>query len=215
VLDAQLELAPLTLVLCATAPLAPQLAAEAEARLRAPLVEIYGCTEAGQVASRRTTAGADWRTLDGVRLDGDGDAVTVSGGHVPEPTVLGDVLEVTGSDTFRLLGRSRDLVNVAGKRSSLGHLDFQLNSIDGVVDGAFWMPPETSGDALGVVRLIALVVAPGLSNQQIGAALRERVDAAFLPRRIVRVAALPREATGKLTAARLAELAAQSGAIRR
>jgi acyl-coenzyme A synthetase/AMP-(fatty) acid ligase len=215
VLDAQLELAPLTLVLCATAPLAPQLAAEAEARLQAPLVEIYGCTEAGQVASRRTTAGADWRTLDGVRLDGDGDAVTVSGGHVPEPTVLGDVLEVTGSDTFRLLGRTHDLVNVAGKRSSLGHLDFQLNSIDGVIDGAFWMPPETSGDALGVVRLVALVVAPGLSNEQIGAALRERVDAAFLPRRIVRVAALPREATGKLTAVRLAELAAQSGAIRR
>jgi acyl-coenzyme A synthetase/AMP-(fatty) acid ligase len=215
VLDARLALPPLTLVLCATAPLAPQLAAECEARLQAPLVEIYGCTEAGQVASRRTTAGADWRTLDGVRLDGDGDAVTVSGGHVPEPTVLADVLEVTASDTFRLLGRTHDLINVAGKRSSLGHLDFQLNSIDGVVDGAFWMPPETSGDALGVVRLIALVVAPGLSNEQLGAALRERVDAAFLPRRIVRVAALPREATGKLTAARLAELAAQSGAPRR
>jgi acyl-coenzyme A synthetase/AMP-(fatty) acid ligase len=77
------------------------------------------------------------------------------------------------------------------------------------------MPPESSGDALGVVRLVAFVVAPGLSNEQIGAALRERVDAAFLPRRIVRVAALPRETTGKLTAARLTELARQSGAIRR
>ena len=77
------------------------------------------------------------------------------------------------------------------------------------------MPPDSSGDAHGIVRLVAFVVAPGLSNAQIGAALRERVDAAFLPRRIVRVAALPREATGKLTAARLAELAAQSGAIGR
>jgi acyl-coenzyme A synthetase/AMP-(fatty) acid ligase len=45
--------------------------------------------------------------------------------------------------------------------------------------------------------------------------LRERIDAAFLPRRIVRVAALPRETTGKLTAARLNELAQQSAAIRR
>src|SRR5664280_1538958 len=35
----------------------------------------------------------------------------------------------------------------------------------------------------------------------------QRVDAAFLPRRIVSVDALPREATGKLTSARLAELA--------
>ncbi len=61
VLDAKLALPPLTLVLCATAPLAPQLAAEAEARLGAPLLEIYGCTEAGQVASRRTTAGPSGR----------------------------------------------------------------------------------------------------------------------------------------------------------
>jgi acyl-coenzyme A synthetase/AMP-(fatty) acid ligase len=214
-LDSGLSMPKVELILCATAPLSPQLAARSETAFAAPLVEIYGCTEAGQVASRRTTAGAEWQTLDRVRLAGDGDAVTVSGGHVPQPTLLADVLEVTGDDTFRLLGRTHDLINIAGKRSSIGHLDFQLNSIDGVVDGAFWMPPESSGDALGVVRLVAFVVAPGLSNEQIGAALRERVDAAFLPRRIVRVAALPRETTGKLTAARLTELARQSGAIRR
>jgi acyl-coenzyme A synthetase/AMP-(fatty) acid ligase len=129
--------------------------------------------------------------------------------------VLADVLEVIASDRFRLLGRTHDLINIAGKRSSIGHLNFQLNSIDGIVDGAFWMPPDDAADALGVVRLVAFVVAPALSNEQIGAALRDRVDAAFLPRRIVRVAALPREATGKLTAARLAELALASGAIRR
>jgi len=208
VLDAGLALPPLSLVLCATAPLSPQLAARAEERLGAPLLEIYGCTEAGQVASRRTTAGAEWRTLDGVCIDGDGDAATVSGGHVPRPTVLADVLEVSSPQTFRLLGRSNDLINVAGKRSSLGHLNFHLNSIAGVVDGAFWMPPESDADANGIVRLIAFVVAPRLAREQIVAALRDRVDAAFLPRRIVHVDALPREATGKLTAARLGALAA-------
>jgi acyl-coenzyme A synthetase/AMP-(fatty) acid ligase len=211
VLDAEVAMPPLALVLCATAPLSPQLAARAEERLHAPLVEIYGCTEAGQVAMRRTTAGAEWRTFDGLRLAGDGDAVTVSGGHVPQPTVLADVLEITGAETFRLLGRSNDLINVAGKRSSLSHLDFQLNSIDGVVDAAFWMPPESHADALGIVRLVAFVVAPGLAREQIIAGLRGRVDAAFLPRRIVHVEALPREATGKLTAARLAALAARGG----
>ena len=55
---------------------------------------------------------------------------------------------------------------------------------------------------------MAFVVAPGVGREQILAALRSRVDAAFLPRRIVPVDALPREPTGKLTAARLAELAA-------
>ena len=205
IVDADIAIASPALVLCATAPLSPQLAARAEERLGAPLLEIYGCTEAGQVATRRTVAGAEWHTFDGVRIDGDGDAVTVSGGHVPEPTVLADVLEVTGATTFKLLGRSNDLINVAGKRSSIAHLNFHLNTIPGVVDGAFWMPPDD--DANAVVRLVAFVVAPGVEREQIVAALRDRVDAAFLPRRVVHVDALPREATGKLTAERMAAFA--------
>jgi len=207
-LDAEIELPPLDLVVCATAPLSPQLAARAEQRLGAPLLEIYGCTEAGQVAARRTTAGAEWRTFDGIRLHGNGAESRVSGGHVPQPTVLADVLEVVDANTFRLLGRSNDLINIAGKRSSIGHLDFHLNSIEGVVDGAFWMPPDDD-DSHGVVRLVAFVVAPQIAEAQIVARLRERVDAAFVPRRVVRVDALPREPTGKLTRARLAELAAR------
>ncbi len=158
------------------------------------------------MATRRTTAGAEWRTFDGLRLEGEGAAVTVSGGHVPEPTVLADVLEVVDAETFRLLGRSNDLINVAGKRSSIGHLDYHLNSIEGVVDGAFWMPPDGDADKGGIVRLVAFVVAPGVARERIVDALRERVDAAFLPRRVVHVDALPREATGKLTRAGLADL---------
>ncbi len=206
-LESGVALPRIELVLCATAPLSPQLAARAEAAFAAPLVEIYGCTEAGQVATRRTTAGPEWRTFDGLEMHGDGDAASVSGGHVPQATPLADVLEVIDAQTFRLLGRSNDLVNIAGKRSSIGHLNFHLNAIEGVLDGSFWMPPESS-DAAGVARLVAFVVAPGVPTERLRAALRQRVDAAFLPRRIVAVDALPREATGKLTAARLAQLAA-------
>ena len=206
-LDADVAPPPVDLTVCATAPLSPQLAARAEAALEAPLVEIYGCTEAGQVATRQTTAGVDWRTFGTLRLEGDGDRVSVSGGHVPQPTPLADVLEVIDPQRFRLLGRSNDLVNVAGKRSSIGHLNYHLNAIDGVVDGAFWMPPEQAGNA-DVVRLVAFVVAPQVGERAILAALRQRIDAAFLPRRIVAVESLPRDPTGKLPAERLAALAA-------
>jgi acyl-coenzyme A synthetase/AMP-(fatty) acid ligase len=209
-LESGLAMPRVELVLCATAPLSPQLAGRAEAAFAAPLVEIYGCTEAGQVATRRTTAGAEWRTFDGLVLGGDDDHAIVSGGHVPEPTPLADVLEVLGPERFRLLGRSNDLVNIAGKRSSLGHLNFHLNAIEGVVDGAFWSPPDAA-DAAGITRLVAFVVAPSIGREQILAALRSRVDAAFLPRRIIPVDALPREPTGKLATARLAELAALHG----
>ena len=58
---------------------------------------------------------------------------------------------------FRLLGRANDLIHVAGKRSSLAHLNFHLNRIEGVEDGAFWLPDDV---AEGVVRPVAFVVAP-------------------------------------------------------
>ena len=204
-LDDGIALPPVDLTVSATAPLSPQLAARAEAALGAPLMEIYGCTEAGQVATRLTTQGPEWRTFRGLVLSGDGEHVLVSGGHVPEPTRLADVLDVLEPTRFRLLGRSNDLINVAGKRSSLQHLNHHLNSIEGVRDGAFWLPPDAADGS--VVRLVALVVAPELSREALLAALRERVDAAFLPRRILRVESLPRDPTGKLPAGRLAELA--------
>jgi acyl-CoA synthetase (AMP-forming)/AMP-acid ligase II len=196
------------LVLSATAPLSPQLAAEAERAFGGLLAEIYGCTEAGQVAARRTTAGETWTTLGelciGRESGPDGERFVVAGGHVVEPTPLADVLELLDERRFRLLGRANDLIHVAGKRSSLAHLNFHLNRIAGVDDGAYWLPDEV---AEGVVRPIAFVVAPRLTAREIIAALRTQLEPAFVPRRVVHVAALPREATGKLTVAALHQFA--------
>ncbi|RBL52402.1 AMP-ligase, partial [Xanthomonas oryzae pv. oryzae] len=47
-------------------------------------------------------------------------------------------------------------------------------------------------------RIAALVVAPSLDEAQVLAALRVSVDPVFLPRRLRKVAALPRNETGKL-----------------
>jgi hypothetical protein len=198
------------LVLSATAPLSPQLAADAEHRLQARLIEIYGCTEAGQVAARRTTDGEVWTALGELRLwreDGaGGERFLVEGGHVLEPTPLADILDLLDERRFRLLGRANDLIHVAGKRSSLAHLNFHLNRIDGVLDGAYWLPDEVAD---GVVRPVVFVVAPGLGARQVIQGLRDRLEAAFVPRRVVLLDALPREATGKITAATLRALAAQ------
>lgn len=206
-LDAGIALPAVDLVLSATAPLSPQLAARAEATLQAPLVEIYGCTEAGQVATRRPTEGPAWRTYDGVRIEGGGERCVALGGHVAEPTPLADVLELLSPERFLLLGRSNDLINVAGKRSSLAHLNFHLNSIEGVRDGAFWMPPAATAEA--VTRPVAFVVAPGLPLAALRAELRRRLDPVLVPRHLVRLDSLPRDPTGKLPAARLADLAAR------
>lgn len=193
-------------LLCATAPLAPQLAAEAEARFAAPLYEIYGCSEAGQLAVRRTVETEEWRCLDGLELRQDERGTWVSGDPIAADVLLNDVIELRGSDRFLLMGRTADLINIAGKRTSLAHLNYHLNSIKGVRDGVFVMPEEKDG---AVTRLVAFVVAPGLTTETIMSALRERIDAAFLPRPLHAVDALPRNATGKLPREAIIKLAAE------
>ena len=57
-LAAGVPLPPTDLVLSATAPLTQQLAFEVERRFATRLLEIYGSTETGQIATRRPTQGA-------------------------------------------------------------------------------------------------------------------------------------------------------------
>jgi acyl-coenzyme A synthetase/AMP-(fatty) acid ligase len=196
------------LVISATAPLAHAIAVQAEARFAAPLLEIYGCSEAGQIATRRTAQESLWHCLEGISLHQDDQGTWAEGEPIETATLLHDVIELDGPTRFRLHGRTADLVNIAGKRSSLAHLDRQLTAIAGVLDGAFLMP---EGEGERVTRLMAFVVAPGVAPEVILAALRERVDPAFLPRPLVLVDALPRNSLGKLPREALLRLAARNG----
>lgn len=211
-LAAGIDLPPLDLIVSATAPLSRQLARESERQFKAPLHEIYGSTETGQIATRRTAAGAAWRLWPGVRLRTDQGRVYAEGGHLEQSTPMGDVLEITGEDEFLLHGRSADLVNIAGKRSSIGYLNAQLTAIPGVIDGAFFLPGGTDpggtdpggadagaeGASGAAARLAAAVVAPGLDAAALIEQLRRRIDPVFLPRPLLFVEQLPRNATGKL-----------------
>ncbi|WP_404818507.1 AMP-binding protein [Rhodoferax ferrireducens] len=195
------------LVLSATAPMPPQLALAVEARLQAPLLEIYGSTETGQIATRRTTQTAQWTPFPELTLSVSQGRTWVSGGHVQPPMPMADELELLNGGRFLLHGRTADLINIAGKRSSIDYLNHQLNAIPGVIDGAFFMPAEL--DDASVTRLMAFVVAPGMKATTLLAALRERIDAVFIPRPLVLLASLPRNSTGKLPRDALQALASQ------
>ncbi len=210
-LAAGIELPPLDLMVSATAPLEPELAREAEGRFDARLLEIYGSTETGQIATRRTAETALWRLWPDVRLSTENGQVYAQGGHVEQATPMCDVLEMTGENEFLLHGRTADLVNVAGKRSSFGYLNAQLNAIPGVIDGVFFLR-ERGGGVTGIARLAAAVVAPGLSAATVIESLRQRIDPVFLPRPLLMVERLPRNATGKLPQQALQSLAATASA---
>jgi acyl-coenzyme A synthetase/AMP-(fatty) acid ligase len=98
------------------------------------------------------------------------------------------------------------MVNVAGKRSSFGYLNAQLNAIPGVTDGVFFLRDGTTGST-GVARLGAVVVAPTLSVAALTEHLRQRIDPVFLPRPLIILERLPRNATGKLPQHELQHLA--------
>lgn len=206
-LAAGLDIPAPDLVLSATAPMPPQLALSVEARLQAPLFEIYGSTETGQIATRRTTETAQWTLFPELTLSVSQGCAWVSGAHVDPPMPMADELELLTGGCFLLHGRTADLINIAGKRSSIDYLNHQLNAIPGVIDGAFFMPAEQ--DDASVTRLMAFAVAPGMKAAALLAALRERIDAVFIPRPLVLLASLPRNSTGKLPRDALQALASQ------
>lgn len=211
VLGAGLAIPPVELLLSATAPLSPALAAQAEAQFKAPLLEIYGSTETGQIAVRNPTQTQTWTLFPEVRFTLQDGACWASGGHVERPIQMQDVIEPLDDQHFVLHGRTADLINIAGKRSSLMYLNLQLAAIPGVADAAFFMPDEPSAANDGVTRLTAFVVAPGISAGAVMAALRERIDPVFLPRPLLFVDSLPRNATGKLPREALKALLSDSG----
>jgi acyl-coenzyme A synthetase/AMP-(fatty) acid ligase len=201
-----IDMPPVDLIVSATAPLTRELAREVEAKFHTTLLEIYGSTESGQIALRRTTASAVWRLWPDVRLKIDNGQAYAYGGHVGQLTLMQDVIELVGEGEFLLHGRTADLVNIAGKRSSFGYLNVQLNAIPGVIDGVFFLREETTGST-GTARLGAVVVAPSLSIPALTEHLRQRIDAVFLPRPLIMVERLPRNATGKLPQQALQRLA--------
>jgi acyl-coenzyme A synthetase/AMP-(fatty) acid ligase len=202
----EVELPPVELVMSATAPLGQDLAREVEAKFHTRLLEIYGSTETGQIALRRTAESAAWRLWPNVQLKVSNDQVFAQGGHVEQLTEMQDVIELIGADAFLLHGRTADMVNIAGKRSSFGYLNTQLNAIPGVTDGVFFLREGTT-EATGVARLGAVVVAPTLSIADLNERLRQRIDPVFLPRPLIMVERLPRNATGKLPNGELQHLA--------
>ena len=191
-------------VLCSTAPLPQETAQRVEELGGAPVFEIYGSTETGAIATRRSARTQVFEAVAGIEISIAGEQAVARDGHLPVPVELNDVLKASGSGSFIVMGRASDLVKVGGKRSSLAALTAELNRIPGVIDGVFWLPDALQGEA----RLTAFAVAPGMEKAAILAQLRDRIDPVFLPRPLLLVEALPRTAAGKLSRDALKALAA-------
>ncbi len=193
---ADTSFAALELIISATAPLDRELAAAAERRWNTRVFEIYGCTEAGSMASRRTVESDHWLAYPGAWVEPAATGAVYHGAHLPQPVALPDFLELESPQKFRLIGRDADLVKVAGKRTSLAELTRRLLAIPGVADAVVFVPRPDA-------RPVALAVAPGISREDILSALAQQLDPVLVPRPLVLVERLPRNETGKIPRAAL------------
>lgn len=205
--SAGVEMPGVSKVISATAPLGKALAAETETLFQAPVEEIYGCTEAGSMATRRTVSDDHWTLLEGMSLQTSADgAIYVQGPQLAGTTLVQDSLELVDQHRFRLLGRSADMINVGGKRASLADITLKLLAIEGVDDGVVFMAGEVAGKGVKRARRPTALVVTRLSLRAIRAALAQKIDPVFLPRPIKKVEVLPRNDTGKLSVPLLQQL---------
>jgi acyl-coenzyme A synthetase/AMP-(fatty) acid ligase len=194
----------LAAIVSATAPMPPELARAAEALFAAPVQEVFGSTETCVIAHRRTASEECFTLYPGIALHPQPDGAQVDAPQLLHPVALADLVELAECGRFILRGRNADLLEIAGKRASLGDLTKRLLAVPGVCDGVVFQMDEA--DRGGVQRIAALAVAPGLSAGTILAALRQAIDPVFLPRPLKLVDALPRSETGKLPRAALLEM---------
>lgn len=194
-LKSGVKTASINKIITATAPLSKQLALDLEANFDTFVQDIFGCSESGILATRRTAIDEEWSYSTTFELTMGQDGIRISAAHLPEEVMLPDIVELTGPNSFRWIGRQQDMVNIAGKRGSLTELNFRLQEIPGVVDGVIFAP---AGEQRHGDRLAALVVAPDLDVSDILDTLKHKVEPVFLPRPILKVPHLPRQGTGKL-----------------
>jgi len=203
-LESKLELPDISVVMSATAPLNVDFARQMEDRWGARVLEVYGCSELGSMASRFPTQDPLWHFLPEFSFGLSGEAVSLHAEHTGPVFQLADKLEFVAENGFRITGRDTDIVKVAGKRGSLADINACLQAAPGVVDGVVYDPEQLGLPETG--RLAAVVVLePGVTGEDVRVSLRGQVDPAFHPRPVYVVTKIPRSETGK---SRLTELQA-------
>jgi acyl-coenzyme A synthetase/AMP-(fatty) acid ligase len=189
------------------AALPENVAAMLRARFGLAVTEVLGSSETGGIASR-DRADAPWTPLPGVGVTAapDGQMLLDSPfapSDAERPWPCADRIATHADGTFRHLGRRDNVVKVASKRVDLDEMQRALLRLPGVSDAAVFA--EEVDGARGV-QVAAAVVAPTWSARSLREALAVQFDAVVLPRPIVCVDRLPREASGKLRRDRLREL---------
>lgn len=181
------------------------------------LIEIYGSTEVGAVAYRANAEGC-WTLISGmqIRINQDGtlsarqiaSQPTKRDSAVPDGLIwqnMKDFANPKNGTQFELMGRADNIVKLAGKRISLTAIERCLNSCN-LVHQARVILLQGSKQRIGAVVELsrlgkAMLIDRGRRSmaESLQECLKETVERVAYPRYWRYVAALPRDAQGKVT----------------
>lgn len=203
------------LFISGSAPLLPSTFAEFEARTGHRILERYGMSEAGMIASNplagERIAGSVGYPLPGVglRLSGSG-GIEIAGPSLfrgywdmPEKTkkeftedgwfMTGDVGRLDPDGRLWITGRAKDLIISGGFNIYPREIEIVLDEVEGVTESAvFGVPHPDFGEA------VAAAVVGDVEEGALVARARERLAAFKVPKHILFLDALPRNAMGKV-----------------
>ncbi|HEB88042.1 MAG TPA: hypothetical protein ENI85_00580 [Deltaproteobacteria bacterium] len=214
------SLAQLRRVFSSTGPLPDSVARDFHERHGLAVTEIFGSTETGGIAWRMRFAGdpEPWQPFPGVQVSvGETGRLRVDSPFLhPEltrPFETGDLIEPAPDGGFIHLGRADGIVKIGGRRVRIQEVEDGIRKCSGVEDAAVLAVPAPAGRGH---RLLAAIVpvpdpkgaaeAEGALLSDVKAVLLEKFEPTCLPRRMVCVDALPKEANGKVPRERLLRL---------
>ncbi|HUN76526.1 MAG TPA: AMP-binding protein [Steroidobacteraceae bacterium] len=218
-----------------SAPLLAQTHREFEARTGKAILERYGMTETlvnttnPYVGPRKPGSvglplpGVEVRITDTVRAENGSDVgmIEIRGPNVcagywraPEKTAAdrtedgffrtGDLGTLDGDGYLSIVGRTKDLVISGGLNVYPKEVELELDALPGIVESAVFGVPHPD---LGEAVTAAIALRPGITLDETAliGALRARLAAYKVPKRILVVGELPRNSMGKVQKNRLRE----------
>ncbi len=174
------------------------------------VTEIYGSTETGGIAWRRSPGDAPWKPFPGVIPSAtDSGTLDIASPYLPPPgrDVIEDLVEFEPDGGFRLFGRADSIVKIEEKRVALNDVENRLMET-GLVADAVVAALEAGRQFLAAALVLndkgksQFHNTPKIKmNRFFAAALRPHFHPIVIPRQWRFLETSPRNAQGKITAA--------------
>jgi long-chain acyl-CoA synthetase len=223
----------LRLCISAGAPLAIAIARQFRQKFKLPIHSFYGASECGGICYDRDATNEDegfvgqpMNCVDIEMVDPEASASqirvrssAVGDGYFPESDqaklggglfVPDDLLNKTANG-LRIVGRTSDMINVAGKKVNPAEVEAQLLRFSGVRQAIVFGSPAAAGALRNEEVAACVVAAPGISEAELLEFCRRGLSTWQAPKRVFIVDAVPVNERGKISRRELARRFAIGG----